>query len=647
MDTGANGRGRMNGVPPHLQDLLRLEDLRVAGWLGEGDVHFGRFCARQEQDSEARRVTELLFAAVSRFLALGHACVPLAVLAGEVVRSADGTVVGVYPAVEELRLHACRSLAVTLATDLEGGLPLSTPLVLDQEERLFIARYFDHERALAHDLTKLMGSRVQLAEKFDLPARLNHYFPLSGGSDEEDMQRRAAELALSRPVVVITGGPGTGKTSTVVKILALIAEEAGARGAKVPLVRLLAPTGKAAARVLSAVQSAAGGMDLTPEVAAALPQGASTIHRALGTVFDNPTRFRKGKGERMRADLVIVDEASMVDLALMRHLVAALEEGTRLILLGDRFQLASVEAGSVLYELCNALEQRTADATSHADPAGEGARVRELQSSVELIRSYRFSKSSGIYSLSRAFRDGDAALALSILKTPSDDLAWIEERPRPGQLVVLPEQSPALRHLLTRGFSEALSHSNPQEVYSALSEFRVLCAHRRGAFGVTRLNEVIEGWLRALGKLPAGGEYYRGRPLLITQNDYGVGLHNGDVGLCWPDGEGRIGVLFPLQDGEFRTLSPAQLPAHETAFAMTIHKSQGSEHTEVVLILPESHSPLLSRELTYTGITRAKKMMTLFSSSATLEQSAERQVSRYTGLASAFGDEFSRNQRRP
>jgi exodeoxyribonuclease V alpha subunit len=608
---------------------LSLGALRAAGYLSEGDVQLGRLCAREDGE-DSRALSALLFATASRFLSLGHSCLPLAVLAEEQPRAADGSVVGAFPPVSELKRAILFSPAVTVVGPEDAGGTLTTPFVLDDKDRLFIARYFDHERALAFGLTSFLSAPLEMVSGFDLEARLDHYFPREGASGEENKQRSAAQLALRRPFCIITGGPGTGKTSTVVKILALLSEEARTAGRPAPIVRLLAPTGKAAARVLEAVQSAVARLDLSPEVRKDLVKSASTIHRALGVLFDNPTRFRKGPRERLRADVVIVDEASMVDLALMRHLVAALEEGARLILLGDRFQLASVEAGSVLFELSSAL--------GGAEPVRSEASGFPAVTScmVELDKSYRFSKNSGIDALSSAFREGDGAGALSVLRRNSADLAWIEPEPRVDGYGPEPEYSAPLRRLLTDSFSRAMSHDEPEKVYVALGQFRVLCAHRRGAFGVERLNEAIERWLRKAGKIPSSGEFYRGRPVLITQNDYGVGLHNGDVGLCWRKSDGKVHVIFPKEGGAFRSLSPAQLPAHETAFALTVHKSQGSEHEEVVLVLPEAGSQLLSRELIYTGITRAKKMMTLYASSMALTEAAERQVSRYTGLSDSL-----------
>lgn len=597
--------------------LLRLE------WCSEGEAHFARFCAEDlAGDAESQRVATILFCAAARFLALGHSCVPLNQLADQVLHDEARTERFRFPSLEQFKEAAQKSSAVTWIDRSKTSTPLSTPFVMDGRQQIFVARYFDHEQRVADLFARLCMRSSESAAGFDLDARLDHYFSRQGEGEPDDLQKKAAKMALSQSVSLIVGGPGTGKTSTVVKIIALLLEGARARGAPLPTIQLLAPTGKAAARVMESVNVAWGQLDMPQQVKGDLVPRAATIHRALGTLPDNPTRFRRGIEQRLRADVVIVDEASMVDVALMRHLLSALEENSRLLLLGDRFQLASVEAGSVLAELCSVFEVADASLNQHL---------------TELKKSYRFSEKSGIYALSRAFCEGNSTRALEILTVPPSDVRWINpESGRPEGEGVTPEQCPHLKQLVVDMFSRALEHSTLSDAFSAMSQFRVLCAHRRGRFGAEHLNGLIEQWLRAVGKLPLHGEFYRGRPILVTQNDYSIGLHNGDVGLCWPEGD-RVSVFFPQSDGGFRALSPAKLPSHETAFSMTVHKAQGSEHDEVVLLLPEAASKLLSRELVYTGVTRAKKRVVLWASSSALTRSVQQKVSRYTGLGETLG----------
>lgn len=610
-----------------------LDDLLRAGVIASADAHFGRFCAAREGQTpgpgdEGTFIVALLAALASRALRDGHACLPLASVAEAQVLDAEGALLGFHPPLRALEEAIFDSPAVMRAEAVRPEGELSTPLVIDEANRLYLARYFRHERRLAHILSELLESSGETfaSDSAWLEARLDHYFGSSAGDGKEpvDWQREAARVAVTRRFSVITGGPGTGKTSTVVKILALLGDMAEKRDELQPTVQLLAPTGKAAARMMEAIHGASSSLDLTPERKKTLVSGASTIHRALGVIPNNPNRFRRGPAHPLRADVVIVDEASMIDLALMRHLVEALREGARLILLGDRHQLASVEAGSVLAELCGALTDRG------------GA-------TVELMKSYRFSAESGIFALAAAMRDGNGEQCLAVASSGMEDIRWSEAGSKP-------DEDAALRALVVARYGKALKAGSAEGALRALSDFRVLCAHRRGPHGVESMNETIRAWLVDAGVVPRSSRsnrhdrattpessFYRGRPILVTENDYAMGLHNGDVGLVWPDESGKLAVLIIDESGESRWLSPAQLPAHETAFALTIHKSQGSEYDEVAVLLPEANSRLLSRELVYTGITRARRGLHLFGSREALLMASSRSVERHSGLAAALG----------
>ncbi len=606
--------------------MVTLRMLEEAGAVGAGEAHFARLCA--EGASEVHQeVLSCAVAVACRFLLSGHPCIPLAALDSLPLSNEEGEVVGTLPDLVTLRAAfesaGCVVRAGTLETQTAGE--LDHPLVLDDEDRLYVARFFEHEQRLARVLSQLLAADPgeQLDERW-LQERLDHYFPRR--SEERDDQREAAARALARPFSVISGGPGTGKTSTVVKILGLYFDDAERRGAQPPTIQLLAPTGKAAARMMEAIFGALSRMDGSETLRAHIAE-ASTIHRALGVNFDNKNRFRRGADHPLRADVVIVDEASMVDLSLMRHLVESLAPGARLILLGDRHQLASVEAGSVLFELC------TADLGGH-----------DTSFSSELGKSYRFSEDSGIFALATALRNGDPDASLAVLEEGRSDLSF---HPIGDDLSV----ATALRTLVVERYGRALRCASPAEVLEAMARFRVLCAHRRGAFGVETVNELVRGWLVEAGLVPKGGEgsrggdgWYRGRLILITENDYEMGLFNGDVGLIWPDDGGNLSAHFPTDGGELRALSPAQLPAHETAFALTIHKSQGSEHDEVAVVLPHETSPLLTRQLVYTGVTRAKKGVVLFGSEGAVRAAAERSVTRYSGLATALRQRLSMSE---
>ncbi len=647
---------RPDGKGVKKEATLNIALLQKCGWISSADAHFARFCAEPSRELAPKQVVyfEMIVAALSRFLRAGHSCVPLSALADLRVLGESGEFVGCFPSLQDIEGSLNENLAVTwshggtpgagLSGKVDDGSAPTTPLVLDQQGRLYVSRYFEHEQRLAGRLAQLVRGKISDVEThLDaqwLESRLDYYFPpqskerepLQGGGD---LQRSAAELALRRCLAVISGGPGTGKTSTVVKILALLFEKAEHEGQTLPVVQLLAPTGKAAARMMEAIASASEKLVLSPQVKAAMVGEASTIHRALGVIPNNSSRFFRGPQQLLLADIVLVDEASMVDLALMRHLVGALKEGARLILLGDRYQLASVEAGSVLSELCGVLSRDDKKRRVGLDK-GEPERVfKEIslafQSTVELKKSYRFSEESGIYCLAACIRKGEGRDAIRALTSNRKDLHWGGELPNPGESI-------ALRKMVLRSYGKALKLGQAHLVLRALDEFRILCAHRQGKHGVESVNEQVRMWLAGAGAVARTGEFYKGRPLLITQNDHTMGLHNGDIGIIWPNDREKLVAFFPGKKGEMREVSPAQLPKHETAFALTVHKSQGSEYDEVVVILPDASSPLLTRELVYTAVTRARVRVELFGSAEALITAAGRSVVRFTGLGDALAE---------
>ena len=611
--------------------VKNLGELRAVGYFSAGDEHFAKVCC--EGTSEGSSVLALLAASASKALGQGHPCIPLAGIAEATVLDEEDVARFRMPTLEQLRAALHGALCVTLVGEHESSqtvapistaAPISTPLVLDAQERLYVTRYFEHEQVLAERLMVLLQEReLRSGEAQWLQQRLDHYFPSAEPSQsvEPNLQRSAAAAALKQRFCVISGGPGTGKTSTVVKILALLAEQAEQRGQPLPVVQLLAPTGKAAARMMEAIGQGVERLELSEKIRQSIASQASTIHRALGVLPYNSTRFARGRDFRLRADVVLVDEASMVDLSLMRHLLDALRDDAQLILLGDRHQLASVDAGSVLSELCSAL----------AEP-GESTAL------VELKKSYRFAEDSGISALAAAIREGEGEESLEILRSGRSDLSFGGALDAGGG----PSQSKALRQLIVEHYGRALALKEPSLVLEGMNRFRVLCAHRLGSLGIESMNELIREWLCAAGLLPNSGEFYRGRLVLIRENDYGVGLRNGDVGLAWPDEAGRMQVLFAQESGTLRALSPAQLPAHETAFASTIHKSQGSEHDVVVVILPNEQSPLLTRELVYTAVTRARRQAHVFGTPEALVSAASRTVTRHSGLGDACGARLRR-----
>lgn len=557
--------------------------------------------------------TELLRLVVSlacNAVGNGNICLDLAVVAGKTVRRAGK---------EDIRLPGLERLrALFQALPSVGAPGEHRPLVMDNAGRLYLYRYWHHE----HELARLLMQRSQSApaelDENMLQQGLDRMFPKVPGAGE-DGQRMAASAALHRQFCVISGGPGTGKTSTVVRILALIFEQPGGLQHRVALA---APTGKAAARLKSSVNAMRCTLDTSAEVKVALPDEAMTIHRLLGTLYGSK-RFRHSAANPLPFDTVIVDEASMVDLPLMRALVTAMTPGARLILLGDRNQLASVEAGAVLGDLCQ---------------AGEGATGSPLVGSVvELKRNYRFSKEAGIGELSRTINEGREREAFGLLQhSRAAGIIW---QPSPARDLLAGELEPAV----IEGYRYYLEAGTPAEALQRFDHFRLLCALREGPYGVSGLNHTVESILHAHALIDPATRWYRGRPVMVTANDSVLQLFNGDTGIIFPspDNNGEPKVFFSAPDGTLRSLPPERLPIHETAFAMTVHKSQGSEFDRILLLLPPVDGDLLTRELLYTGITRAKTTAGIWANEEVFMAAVRRQTLRRSGLADALHQQLT------
>ncbi|MDX1367568.1 exodeoxyribonuclease V subunit alpha [Pseudomonas sp.] len=506
------------------------------------------------------------------------------------------------------------------ASSLVGGDGDFTPLALIGE-RLYLARYQAYERQLAEQLLS-RAADLPTVDEAQLGESLTRLFAFN--AQQPDWQRLAAAQAVRRRLAVISGGPGTGKTTTVVRLLAALLEQPG--GAALAI-GLAAPTGKAAARMAEAIRNAKSGLPVDEAIKAALPEEARTLHRLLGSRGDSP-QVRHNAANPLALDVLVVDEASMVDLALMAKLVAALPPNARLILLGDKDQLCAVEAGAVFAELC---EGRGFDAQAASDLqriTGQQVPVAQPTSRlgdavVLLSHSHRFAGDSGIGELARRINGGDVSGTLSLLKEQRSDLAW-NAQPTPADLL----------ERLDRGYAPFLAaakSADPAAAFATFNGFRALCAQREGAWGVAGINEALEARVKRRGQVASRERWYVGRPVMVRQNDYALGLFNGDIGICLHTEYG-LRVFFEAEDG-YRPFAPARLPSHDSAFAMTVHKSQGSEFSEVLLALPEQPSPLLSRSLFYTGITRAKHKVEIWGLPARLGEAVATRAERAAGLA--------------
>ncbi|KQY07896.1 exodeoxyribonuclease V subunit alpha [Mycobacterium sp. Root135] len=465
-----------------------------------------------------------------------------------------------------------------------------------QEHLLYLDRYWREEEQVADDL-RAMVSRGAVVSAADV----ERLFPV--GYEE---QRDAAEIALSQRVTVLTGGPGTGKTTTVARLLALFAGQA-ASGARLRIA-LAAPTGKAAARLQEAVRQEIDKLDLVDQRRLSGLQ-ATTLHRLLGSRPDSSSRFRHHRGNRLPHDVIVVDETSMVSLTMMARLLEAVRPQSRLLLVGDPDQLASVDAGAVLADLVDGLG------------AGTGSPV------VALRTSHRFGESIG--ALASAIRDGDADAAIEVLAAGGDHVEWIvDDDPSAGLRKVVLPQALALRQAAILG--------DAKTALEILDEHRLLCAHRRGPHGVQHWNHQVERWLTESTGEPIWSDWYAGRPVLVTANDYGLGLYNGDTGVTVNGPDGLRAAIAGA--GEPRAFATSRLPDLETMYAMTIHKSQGSQAAEVTVLMPPVDSRLLTRELFYTAVTRAKSKVRVVGSADEVRAAIEKRAVRATGLALRLRD---------
>jgi len=496
-----------------------------------------------------------------------------------------------------------------LASPLVGDGAAVTPLVL-QGDRLYLYRYFRAERQLGAHLRE---RALQPARAVDAAA-LGEWFA-TAAPGATPWQAVACFAAARSRIAVVTGGPGTGKTWTVARLLALLL-----RRQPDLRVHLAAPTGKAAARLSESIAGQLQSLDLD---AARLPS-ATTIHKLLGYRPADDS-FRHGAQRPLATDCVVLDEASMVDLLLMNALFEAVPPEATIVLLGDPDQLASVATGYVLGALCatapgDRFSPEFAAAWEQAWPGDAPLATAEdtpapplLDALVHLEESRRFDPSSPLGALARAIQRGDGAAAVAAAGpalVPARD--WVDH---------LADDLDA--------WAEALQRDTCEEVLALLPRFQVLCAHRTGPRGVADANRAIEAALRARG-VDTSSPHYHGRPVLVTANDHGHRLFNGDVGVCWRTPEGTR-VVFPTPDAP-REVLPGRLPPHETAWALTVHKSQGSEYERVLLLLPDADAPLANRELIYTAVTRAREGVVLAGTAAALHAACERRVARSSGL---------------
>jgi len=580
-----------------------LARFNAVGVLSAGEVHIAtRLGALFGEYDES---TQLALALAARAPRLGHVCVDLASVAQTASVDTDAPT-----RVEDLPWPDPAGWP-----DRVAGSPLAGPAIADGLVRplrvdgstVYLQRALDDELLVAQEMLGRALGQAPPVDEMALAAGLRRVF----GERSDPLQRRAAERAVRGRLAVISGGPGTGKTTTVAGVLGLVCEQAAVADRGLPLIAVTAPTGKAAERLGEAIASQALELPVAPDIRDLLARLAgTTLHRLLGVRSRGVTYDREAP---LPHDVVVVDEASMVSLALMARLVAAMREDARLILVGDAGQLASVEAGAVLGDIVG--------------PIADGSASGPLAGCITVLRTvHRFGAEIG--ALADAVRDGDDDAAIEVLRRGAPDVRWVDA----GQAARSDGQVGRAALASGKAVYEAAYRGDAPAALAAMNTFRVLCAHRRGPAGVAAWTSRIERWLSDAidGYLPTG-EWYVGRPVLVTENDAGIGLFNGDSGVVVSGADARPQVAF-ARGAEVVEISPYRLSATETVLAMTIHKSQGSQFGTVAIIVPDAASRLLTRELLYTGITRARTSLIVVGDEDAIRDAIRRPIARASGL---------------
>lgn len=626
------------GVVLGLPGDSRLSVFNLAGVLAPADVHVARRLGRLGGDEG--ELVALAAAFAVRAPRVGHVRADLGSVRETVEAETEDEVdldALPWPDSGAWLEAVAESPLVAVGDDDAAAAPLR--LV---GSALYLERYWRDERAVAADLLAragespagwVVGGDVGSAR---LALALRRLF--DDGGDPE--QRWATAVSVLRGLSVIAGGPGTGKTTTVATLVALLAEEASVAGAEAPLVALAAPTGKAANRMQEAVRAAATSLDVAPPVRVQLGAlEASTVHRLLRPRPGNASRFRYDRRNRLPHDVVVVDESSMLSLWLMARLVEAVRHDARLVLVGDPEQLASVEAGAVLGDIVGpasgGLRMRPGPRDQVVAATGVALPVEPLRPDgpaigdgiVVLRTNHRFSGALG--GLAEAIRSGDADAAVLALAEGTEDtgVQWLRVDAGLGG----PEALDPVRRLACGAGTrvvDAARAGDGEAALAALGSWRILCAHRRGPVGVSTWNARVERWLvEEIEGFSADGEWYVGRPVMVTANDYTLRLFNGDTGVLVARDPAGVGAAF-----EQGVVSPSRLSGADTVYAMTIHKAQGSEFDDVAVLLPHPTSRVLTRELLYTAVTRARHRLLVVGTEESVRAAVDRPIGRASGL---------------
>lgn len=659
---------------------LKAIDLELANSLCLNEIKLFKQQKAEHHEEQAIKVYAYLVIKLSQALSRGEVCIDFSQLYDFEKRT------GIVR--KELNEYLTRFTTVhTISVEQQAELAqlnpytrvINYPLVVMQG-RMYFSRYWFYQQQVFFSISSRLSNHLDQAvvNQTDLGNTLQLLFPESSTNQQPNWQMLAATNACLNHFSVITGGPGTGKTTTVTRLLAaLISQQPNLR------IALAAPTGKAAARLIESILAAKVQLAQTFPLAEKIPVSSFTLHRLLGW---RPSGFSYNHKKTLPYDLVIIDEASMVDLPMMAQLMEALGENTRLILLGDKDQLASVEAGSVLGDLCDSgvrvngyhahgLHEVRSQQLEELCGLKSGALTSYIEANAPLMAnsltqlriSHRFTSDSGIGKLAAAVNAGQFEQVQHSFQQ-FDDIHRYSCLAAPyskDNSDVTIEAEQAWQQQVINGYGHYLTAiergESPYQVLQLFNEFQLLCGLRQGSSGLLALNERVQKLLQGRGLLSidqgaismAQNRWYVGRPVMINQNDYELNLFNGDIGIAMMvagnDGRQELRVCFvadvansdiegsdadkcACNKRKIRQLLPTRLPAHETAFAMTVHKSQGSEFSDVALVLPAKHSPVISRELIYTAITRGKKSFSLYSNEEVLKAGVRARIERASGL---------------
>ncbi|AIN47469.1 exodeoxyribonuclease V subunit alpha [Candidatus Palibaumannia cicadellinicola] len=601
------------------------------------DIQFARMVAAPSHSPQALLLAS---ACLSADVGLGHVCLPLLLLTPK--KLFDGRypklALQAWQQVGSLKLKAWQHLLLTSPSVSDGS--RSTPLVLDNQ-RLYLHRMWRYECTIAYFFQRQFRPRV-VTDENRIRAVLNRLFPTK--DQMINWHKIAIAVALIDQVVLISGGPGTGKTTIVAKLLAailLLSDNARLR------IMIAAPTGKAAARLSESLAQAIQKMQLDNSLRQQIACQAITLHRLLGAQ-PNSQRMRYHNDNQLHIDVLIIDEASMVDFRMMANIIDALPAHTRVIFLGDRYQLASVETGAVFRDLCQFANtgysvQRCQElsrltgyrlSTKKNHEGRYDSRYKIADSLCLLRKSYRFNYHSGISRLAHAINVGDIQNTLALLNSKQyADIHYIPRREEQDYQKMINDSITSYYYYLKLVYAG----ESPHAIIAKFNNYRLLTTLREGQFGVSGLNSSIEQMLMNYGLIKKIGCSYAGRPIIILHNAPSLGLYNGDIGMVLSSGQHILCAYFILPDSSIKAVPISCLPKHETAFAMTVHKSQGSEFTHTALVLPDNICPVLTRELLYTGVTRARQLLYIYApDNGILAQTIATTIQRRSGLKERF-----------